>query len=124
MSFYIILFIFAPTIAKAILGDLEGGNTLSDVTMVVRVIATAILIVPTLSIYRGYLEGHKFITPPSISQVIEQLARVIIIVAGSYLAINVFNLSLQSGSNIAKGIRHSKFPKKFKNKPNVSSDSL
>ena len=100
-TIFIILFIFAPTIAKAILGDLEGGNTLADVTMVVRVIATAILIVPTLSIYRGYLEGHKFITPPSISQVIEQLVRVIIIVAGSYLAINVFNLSLQTGVGIA-----------------------
>ncbi len=100
-TIFIILFIFAPTIANAILGDLEGGNTLADVTMVVRVIATAILIVPTLSIYRGYLEGHKFITPPSISQVIEQLARVIIIVAGSYLAINVFNLTLQTGVGIA-----------------------
>ena len=100
-TIFIILFIFAPSIAKTILGDLEGGNTLSDVTMVVRVIATAILIVPTLSIYRGYLEGHKFIAPPSISQVIEQLARVIVIVAGSFLAINVFNLSLQTGVGIA-----------------------
>lgn len=100
-TIFIILFIFAPSIAKAILGDLEGGNTLSDVTMVVRVIATAILIVPTLSIYRGYLEGHKFITPPSISQVIEQFARVIVIVAGSFLAINVFHLSLQTGVGIA-----------------------
>ncbi len=101
ITVFIILFVFAPFIAKAILGDLEGGNTLSDVTMVVRVIATAILIVPTLSIYRGYLEGHKFITPPSISQVIEQFARVIVIVAGSFLAINVFGLSLQTGVGIA-----------------------
>ena len=100
-TIFIILFIFAPSIAKAILGDLKGGNTLEDVTMVVRVIATAILIVPTLSIYRGYLEGHKFITPPSISQVIEQLVRVIVIVLGSFLAINVLNLSLQTGVGIA-----------------------
>ena len=98
---FLILFIFAPNIAEAIIGDLEGGNSLEDVTMVVRVISTAILIVPSLSIYRGYLEGHKFITPPSISQVLEQLVRVIIIVLGSYLAINVFNLSLQTGVGIA-----------------------
>ena len=100
-TIFAILFIFAPVIARAILGDLEGGNTLEDVTMVVRVIATAILIVPTLSIYRGYLEGHKFITPPSISQVIEQFARVLVIVLGSFLAINVFGLSLQTGVGIA-----------------------
>ncbi len=100
-TIFIILFIFAPNIARAILGDLDGGNTISDVTMVVRVIATAILIVPTLSIYRGYLEGHKFITPPSISQVIEQFARVLIIVFGSFFTIKVFNLSLQTGVGVA-----------------------
>lgn len=100
-TIFIILFVFAPVISKAILGDLQGGNTLEDVTMVVRVIATAILIVPTLSIYRGYFEGHKFITPPSLSQIVEQIVRVFIIVLGSFLTIKVFNLSLQTGIGVA-----------------------
>lgn len=100
-TIFIILFVFAPIISKAILGDLQGGNTLEDVTMVVRVIATAILIVPTLSIYRGYFEGHKFITPPSLSQIVEQIVRVFIIVLGSFLTIKVFNLSLQTGIGVA-----------------------
>lgn len=101
ITIFLILFIFAPNIAKAILGDLKGGNSLSDVTMVVRVIATAILIVPTLSIYRGYLEGHKFITPPSLSQIVEQVVRVIIIVFGSFFTIKVLHLSLQTGVGVA-----------------------
>ncbi len=101
VSIFVILFIFAPSISKAILGDLQGGNTLEDVTMVVRVIATAILIVPTLSIYRGYFEGHKFITQPSLSQIVEQVIRVFIIVLGSFLTIKVFNLSLQTGVGVA-----------------------
>lgn len=88
---FIILFLFAPIIAKAIIGDLTGGNTLNDVTYVIRVIATAILVVPILSIYRGYLEGHKFITPTAISQVVEQVARIVVIIAGSYAALNVFS---------------------------------
>ncbi len=100
-TIFIILFVFAPIISKAILGDLQGGNTLEDVTMVVRVIATAILIVPTLSIYRGYFEGHKFITLPSLSQIVEQIVRVFIIVLGSFLTIKVFNLSLQTGIGVA-----------------------
>ena len=100
-TIFVILFVFAPVISKAILGDLQGGNTLEDVTMVVRVIATAILIVPTLSIYRGYFEGHKFITPPSLSQIVEQIVRVFIIVLGSFLTIKVFNLSLQTGIGVA-----------------------
>lgn len=98
---FVILFLFAPSIATAILGDLTGGNSLADVTFVIRVIATAILIVPFLSIYRGYLEGHKFITPTSISQVIEQLARVFLIIVGSFFALKVFNLSLRTAVGVA-----------------------
>lgn len=98
---FIILFLFAPIIAKAIIGDLTGGNTLNDVTYVIRVIATAILVVPILSIYRGYLEGHKFITPTAISQVVEQVARIVVIIAGSYAALNVFHLSLTTAVGVA-----------------------
>ena len=98
---FIILFLFAPIIAKAIIGDLTGGNTLSDVTYVIRVIATAIIVVPILSIYRGYLEGHKFITPTAISQVVEQVARIVVIIAGSYAALNVFHLSLTTAVGVA-----------------------
>ena len=91
---FIILFVFAPQIATAILGDLKGGNTIEDVTFVIRVISTAITVVPVLSIYRGYFEGHKFITPTAISQVFEQVIRVLVIVVGSFLTLKVFKLSL------------------------------
>lgn len=101
VTIFILLFIFAPNIATAILGDLKGGNTIADVTFVIRVIATAILIVPNLSICRGYLEGHKFITPSSISQVVEQVARVFLIIIGSFVALHVFHLSLTTAVGIA-----------------------
>lgn len=98
---FIVLFIFAPSIAHAVLGDLKGGNTIEQVTFVIRVISTAILVVPILSIYRGYLEGHKYLTPSSVSNVIEQIARVSIIIFGSYLCLNVFNLSLETAVGVA-----------------------
>ena len=93
---FIILFIFAPEVAHLILGDLKGGNTIEQVTYVIRVISTAILVVPILSIYRGYLEGHKYLTPSSISNVIEQVVRVTLIILGSYLSMKVFHLSLET----------------------------
>ena len=98
---FIILFIFAPQISTAILGDLKGGNTIEDVTFVIRVISTAITVVPVLSVYRGYFEGHKFITPTAISQVVEQIVRVTIIVVGSFLTLKVFNLSLTTAVGVA-----------------------
>ena len=91
---FLIMFIGAPFIAKQIMGDAVGGNSKESITFVIRVISTAILVVPFLSITKGYLQGHKFITPPSISQVIEQLVRIIVILLGSYLCVKVFNVGV------------------------------
>ena len=98
---FLVLMIFAKPLAILIIGNIEGGNSIQDITFVIRVISTAILIVPILSIYRGYLQGHRFITPTSVSQVLEQLVRVIIIVLGSYLSLKVFNLSLKTTVGIS-----------------------
>lgn len=98
---FILLFIFAPVFATIIMKDVVGGNTIEEVTFVIRMISTAILIVPTLSIYRGYLQGHKFIAPTSVSQVLEQMVRVSIILLGSFLGMKVFNLALDTTVGIA-----------------------
>ena len=86
----IALLLLAPTIANTIIGDVTGGNTVEDITYVLRISSSAILFVTMLSGVRGYLQGHKYITPSSISQVIEQLVRVIIIIFGSYIAVKLF----------------------------------
>ena len=99
--FFIIIVLFAPLLAKAVMGDIVGGNSLEDITLVIRAIGTAILIVPLLSIYRGYFEGHRFMSPPSISQVIEQLVRVTIIIFGSFIALKIFHISLSLAVSIA-----------------------
>lgn len=98
---FLILFIFARDIATLIIGDIKGGNTIEDIVYVIRVISFSILIVPTLSVYRGYLQGHRFMEPTSISQVIEQFVRVTIIIVGSFLASKVFNLSLKQTVGVA-----------------------
>lgn len=98
---FLIITIFAPSLAKAVLGNVTGGNSLEDVTLVIRVIGTAILVVPVLSVYRGYFEGHRFMSAPSISQVLEQIVRVLIIIFGSLMAIKTFNLDLTTAVGVA-----------------------
>jgi len=94
-------FIFAPQIANLLVGDLVGGNQISDVTFVIRVISFAILIIPFLSIERGYLQGLRYIKEPSISQIIEQFVRVFVIIVGSYLCVYVFKTSLKYAVGIS-----------------------
>ncbi len=98
---FILLFVFAGDIAKLILGELQGGNTISDATFVIRCVSFAILVIPFLSVSKGYLQGHNIINVSSISQVIEQVVRIGVILGGSFLALNVFHLSLTTSVGIA-----------------------
>lgn len=91
VAVFILLFIFASQIAALLLGDLEGGNTIQDVTMAIRCVSLAILVVPFLSVSKGYLQGLNIINVSSISQVIEQIARIMVILGGSYFVLHVLN---------------------------------
>lgn len=117
----IILFVAAPLLAQNIIkiniyqntaipiGALSysaaemisGQMMISGITTVMRVSATAILFVTLISMIRGYLQGMKYISVSSVSQVIEQFVRVIVILIGSYLCVKVFDTSLSLAVSIA-----------------------
>lgn len=98
---FVIMVLFADVIASIILGDSNGVNSASDVASVIRAISLALLIVPALSVTKGYLQGHKFITESSISTVIEQFVRVIVILTGCIVVIKVLNLNEKLAIQIA-----------------------
>ena len=98
---FVLLFLFAEPIARLIIGNLTGGNSAADITSVIRCISFAILVIPYLSVTKGYLQGHNIINVSSLANVIEQVIRIIIILLGSYLVINVFNGSYVTGVEIA-----------------------
>lgn len=98
---FILLFVFAPQIGKLIIGDSTGGNTIDDIAFVIRMISFAILVVPFLSVTKGFLQGHKYIGPTSISQILEQIVRVAVILIGSYVALRVFKTDMKIAIGIA-----------------------
>lgn len=100
ISFFL-MFVFAEGFAYLIIGDIEGGNSINDVVLVIRTISFCLLIIPYLSVLRGYLQGHKFIAPTSYSQVFEQVIRIAVILMGSYITINVLHKSVSTGVAVA-----------------------
>ena len=98
---FLICFLGSTFIANAIVGDLTNGNSVQDVAFVIRCVSFAILVVPILSISRGYMQGHHYISAPSIGQVIEQFVRVLVIVLGSYLALKVFGATTAQAVGVA-----------------------
>ena len=98
---FCIVFFGSSILARFLLSDVSGGHSIEEVSLVIKAISFCLIIIPFLSILRGYLQGHKFIAPTSISEVIEQVVRIIVVLLGSYLALKVFNLKLELGVAIS-----------------------
>lgn len=69
---FVLLYRFAPDFAH-VAGDPQSVKA-------IRAIAPALLVVPILSVVRGYFQGYQWMDPTAYSQVFEQFVRVITII--------------------------------------------
>lgn len=98
---FLVMFIFAELMAKLIIGDMTGGNTIADVAFVIRCISFAVLVIPYLSVTKGYIQGHSIVEPSSIGSILEQVVRIFVILSGSFLVYKVLSLSLTMAVGVA-----------------------
>lgn len=99
---FTILYLSAPYLAGILINpNDQSGNSLEDVQFVIRLVSFALLIIPAMSIFRGYFQGSQSMGPSALSTVIEQVVRIIFILAGAYVTIHTFNSSLTNAVGIA-----------------------
>lgn len=92
---FIALYFLAPVIAGYIINPNDSsGNSLEDVTFVIRMVSFALIVVPPMAISRGFFQGFQNFSPTANSQIVEQLVRIAFILVAAFLAINVFNKSI------------------------------
>lgn len=88
---FVVFYSIAPWLAPKIIGENEYGIKHAEVVYVIRMVSTALLIVPMMSIIRGFFQGYQSMGPTAVSQVIEQIARIIFLLVGSYTVIKVLH---------------------------------
>ncbi|WP_243385997.1 putative polysaccharide biosynthesis protein [Bacillus kexueae] len=89
---FLVLYLMAPFLASQALGKNELDNvTIEDVVIVIRMVSLALIIVPVMSLVRGFFQGHQSMGPTAVSQVIEQIVRIIFLLTSSYLILKVWN---------------------------------
>lgn len=81
-----VLFTLAPSMAAA-----SATTDVAGATLVIRSLVPALLILPYMSLIRGYFQGFNDMKPTAVSQILEQFARVIYILAATYLIMRVYN---------------------------------
>lgn len=93
-----LLYLLAPSLASITSTDNPVGATL-----VIRSLVPALLILPLMSILRGYFQGFNDMVPSAISQIIEQIARVFYLLAATYAIMRVYR------GEVTQAVVHSTF---------------
>lgn len=100
---FIAMYILAPWFAGLVLNGADTSNsyTVSDVTSVIRAVSFALIIIPFMSLIRGFFQGHQSMGPSAVSTVVEQLARIIFLLAGAYIALFVLKKGVVTAVSVA-----------------------
>ncbi|MBP3038877.1 polysaccharide biosynthesis protein [Bacillaceae bacterium Marseille-Q3522] len=98
---FLILYFAAPTIAVLSIPSNKQEINLADVIQVIRAVSFALIIVPIMSLIRGYFQGHQSMGPSAVSQVVEQIVRVVFLLVGSFIVLSVLNGEMVTAVSIA-----------------------
>lgn len=91
----LVLVFLAPTLARVIVTSGTGESVIGHVTWGIRIISTALIFVPILSVVRGFFQGYKEIQVSSLSQLVEQFINstfifAVLILAGTGIVYNLY----------------------------------
>lgn len=89
---FLLLFLSAPKLAPMVVdtSDLQG-NSYEDIVFTIRMVSVALIVVPIMSVIRGYFQGFQSMGPTAVSQVVEQLVRIIFILSITFVIVEVMN---------------------------------
>lgn len=80
---FLMLFFGAEVFARWIITDKDLSNSVEDVAFVIQMVSIALIIIPAMSLVRGYFQGQESMAPTAVSQVVEQIARIVFLLAGA-----------------------------------------
>src|SRR5690606_26872284 len=67
---FLVLYLFAEPLARVTIADNEKIHSLEDVTEAIRWVSFALIVVPFMSLWRGFFQGYNFMMPTAVSQLI------------------------------------------------------
>lgn len=97
---FLFLYFLAPSLADFIIPD-NVDTSVKDVTTVIRAVSFALIVVPFMSLIRGFFQGHQSMGPSALSQVIEQIVRIVFVLAGAFIVLYIMKGSLVQAVSVA-----------------------
>ncbi len=101
LVFFLSLYFSAPLLASMVIRDTDQVTNIEDVITVTRAVSFALLIVPFMSLSRGFFQGHQSMGPTAVSQVVEQIVRIVFLLAGAYVVLNIMDGDIATAAAIS-----------------------
>jgi O-antigen/teichoic acid export membrane protein len=98
---FLIMYAFAPIFAEMTIKSDEQVISVAQVTTVIRAVSFALIIIPFMSLIRGFFQGHQSMGPTAVSQVIEQIVRIVFLLGGIYVVLNILDGSVTTAISVA-----------------------
>jgi len=96
---FLAMYFSAPALAEAV--HSEQGFSAAEITTVMRAVSFALILIPVMSMIRGYFQGNESMGPTSVSMVVEQLIRVIVLLGGSFVVVYLLDGSIVTAISVA-----------------------
>src|SRR5699024_3334063 len=91
---FLTLFFSAEWLASKFVYDDEYNNNVEDVKQVIQMVSFALLIIPGMSVVRGFFQGNQKMEPTAISQVVEQIIRIAFVLISVFIIVKVYDGSI------------------------------
>ncbi len=98
---FLALFFLAEPIAHLVIKDDEADFSVQDVASVIKFVSFAVIVVPVMSLVRGFFQGYQHMTPTAVSQLWEQVVRILFVLAGGFFVVYVWNASEKTAVSFA-----------------------
>lgn len=101
LAAFLILYLSAPIVADIIIADHDKQTNPKDIVTVIRAVSFALIIIPFMSLIRGFFQGHQSMGPSAVSQVVEQIVRIAFLLSGAFIVLNVMKGEVVTAISIA-----------------------
>lgn len=98
---FLIMYLFAPFFAQMTIPADEQLISVDQVTTVIRAVSFALIIIPFMSLIRGFFQGHQSMGPTAVSNVVEQIVRIVFLLIGVYVVLYVMDGSMTTAIAVA-----------------------
>ncbi|MCE4051282.1 MULTISPECIES: polysaccharide biosynthesis protein [Bacillaceae] len=98
---FLAMYFLAPFLAEINIPEDDLNSSVKDVTTVIRAVSFAVIVVPVMSLIRGFFQGHESMGPSAVSQVVEQIVRIVFMLGGAAAVLYVLKGDIVTAVSIS-----------------------